>query len=167
MLATLAGRLAGSVLAIGSEALVPADQPERAIAGERAVDERQAARPRRLGEHEPAVGVVEAVDREVAVGEQLRRVARGEPHAERLGLRAVEVRELEPHGLRLVLADRLLDEPLRGEVLRLDAVEVDQPQLDAEVAAQRHRRRAERPDAADYDAHDALRVAPNGTFGRR
>ena len=120
------------------------------------------------GARDPAVRVVEAVDRERAAGEQLRGVAGGEPDAERLGANAVEVRELQPDRLGLVLADRLLDEPLRREVPGLDAIEVDDAQLGIEAAAPVHRGRAERTDAADDDAHGQAPVAaPNGTFGRR
>ncbi len=96
VLAALAGRLPRRVLPIRREPLVPAYEAKRAVRGERAVHERELSRARRLGQHDPAVGVVEAVDGELAPGEQLRRVARGEPHPERLAPRAVEVRELQP-----------------------------------------------------------------------
>src|SRR5690349_18172273 len=99
MLAALAGRLSRLIPAIGGEPFVPAYEAERAVCGERAVQERERERAGGLGEDEPAIGVVESVDREACAGEQLRRVGRREPHAEGLGLRAVEVRQLQPHGL--------------------------------------------------------------------
>src|SRR5204862_4169077 len=73
VLAALARRLAGRVLAIGREALVPADDAERAVGGERRVHERHAGGARGGGEREARVGVVEAVDGETGAGEQLRR----------------------------------------------------------------------------------------------
>jgi hypothetical protein len=115
--AALAGGLAGGALLVGREALFPADEAERAVGADGGVEQRLVGAAGEGREQRAARLVVEAVDDEARRGQQRVGVVVGEPDAERLGLDAMEVGELQPQRLGLVLADRLLDEGLGQQVL--------------------------------------------------
>jgi len=103
--------------------------------------------------HAPTLGIIEAFNHQTYVREIGFHVQFGQLDRVILKLHIVEIQKLHLQSGSLVFAHHLLHEPLRGQIVGFNSVEIDHSQVVLEITGQEQRMRDKRATATEEYFH--------------